>query len=143
MKTKEPAALLPTSFIPVILNNLHLFEARVEGNSIIISVKEDGSVQVPQERRVAKVSPTFPTLQPPRAVRFMYRVVDKKITPESAARYGFSEQRLKVYRAIHSAGVTGVQSKDILTKTGLPHGTVQQILHWLRERQLVLGAPVE
>jgi hypothetical protein len=88
-----------------------------------------------QQRTAAVKKPTS-ILRP----RFIYKVTNRKLTPEQAQLFGFSPQRLLVFRTIFDAP-KGLQAKDVMEKTGLPHGTVQQILHWLRKRKLVIGEP--
>jgi MarR family protein len=48
-----------------------------------------------------------------------------------------SPTRMKVLKAIHRAGKKGVRARDIMDRTKLPHGSVQQTLNWLRAQNLV------
>ncbi len=130
---------LPESFIPFILEHIDEFEARVEGESIVLALKPDAHGNG-KGRLATMVSAAPAALAPQVRPKFVYTVIDRKLTPEQAGRYGFSEQRLKVYSAIY-AEKEGIQSKELLTKTELPHGTVQQILHWLRDHKLISGEP--
>jgi len=34
-----------------------------------------------------------------------------------------------------------IQPKDLIERTGLPNGTVQQVLHWLKKQKMVTGEP--
>ena len=144
---------LPAAIIPFILQNLDGFNVTLEDGERIVITPKVGAQVSPQSRGaladallhqseepVAQhpVGPgrtTAPILRP----KFIYRVLDKKLNPEQAKRFGFSEQRYTVYRTIFES--KGIQAKDIMEKTGLPHGTVQQILHWLRNRKLITGEP--
>lgn len=134
MKNKAPQdTLLPQSFITFIIEHLDLFQARVVGDSIVVDMKPAAEGQ----RR-----PTLTSVPaPPRIIQYRYKAAEQTLTPELAKRYGFSDQRLKVYTAIYNAPL-GIVSKEILTQTGLPHGTVSQILNWLREREMVVAEPL-
>lgn len=140
-KWKAESIRLPQSFVPFILQHLDMFEAHIVGESIVISMTGDSAAISAAKPPALTIIPA-PTPAPPPHPIFIYRIVDRKLTPEQAARYGFSEQRLKVYRSVYEAGASGVQSKELLTRTGLPHGTVQQILRWLRDRKMVSAESV-
>lgn len=45
--------------------------------------------------------------------------------------------RMRALKVIHDAGKAGLLARDIVKRSKLPHGSVQQTLHWLREQQLV------
>jgi hypothetical protein len=47
-----------------------------------------------------------------------------------------SDHRRKVLKVIHAAPA-GIIARDIIKESKLPHGSVQQALSWLRERQLI------
>ena len=129
---------LPREIIPFILANLDGFDAYMYGERIIIEPKAGAVIRNPPEGVVAPPTAPKSILRP----KFFYRVVDRALTPELAKRMGFSEQRLLVYTTIFTTkDPRGVQSKDVMDTTGLPHGTVQQILHWLRKQGLVSGEP--
>lgn len=53
-----------------------------------------------------------------------------------------SPVRTKVLETIHDASPAGVLSRDIITRAKLPHGSVQQTLHWLRAHKLVKARKV-
>ena len=130
---------LPKEIIPFILANLDGFDAYMYGERIIIEPKAGAVIRNPPEGVV--IPPTVPP-KPILRPKFFYRVVDRALTPELARRMGFSEQRLLVYSTICQAkDPRGIQAKDVMDLTGLPHGTVQQILHWLRKQKLVNGEP--
>lgn len=46
-----------------------------------------------------------------------------------------SEPRLKILRAVRSAGEAGLASREIREKTGLSHGVVQDALSWMRNHK--------
>jgi hypothetical protein len=48
-----------------------------------------------------------------------------------------SDHRKRVLRVIHKTGIEGIVARDIIRESKLPHGSVQQALSWLRERQLI------
>ena len=128
---------LPKEIIPFILANLDGFDAYMYGERIIIEPRAGAVIRNPPEGVVVPPVPK-PILRP----KFFYRVVDRALTPELAKRMGFSEQRLLVYTVVYTTkDVRGIQSKEVMDQTGLPHGTVQQILHWLRKQKLVSGEP--
>jgi hypothetical protein len=135
-KKQSTTMTLPEAFIPFIIEHLDMFEARIEGETIVIGIKDGGQLPPLPANGHKRTTPSVP---PPRP-KFIYSIEDRKLDPATAKRYGFSEQRLKVYQAIYDSP-KGIQAADVLTKTGLPHGTVQQILHWLRTRKLVKGMP--
>lgn len=125
---------LPTAIIPFILAHLDAFDAVLEDEDRIVITPKDGAV-------VTGTPPTTPA--PPRSIlrpKHRYRIVDRHRTPTEAKRYGFSEPRLKVYQAIWDAP-GGILAKDIMDKTGIAHGSVQQILHWLKSRKFISGEP--
>lgn len=45
--------------------------------------------------------------------------------------------RTKVLRAVHEHSKEGLLARDIIKRTKLPHGSVQQTLNWLRHHNLV------
>jgi len=135
MKTGHDVIALPEQLIPFIIENIAHFQAIIEdGERIVISIKPGAQMKIPASAdRVTHGTP------PPRP-KFAYTVKDRKNTPALAKRFGFSEPRLRVYKAIFNADpIRGIQSKDILRVTKLPHGSVQQILHWLRSREMITG----
>lgn len=68
--------------------------------------------------------------------RLRYAVADKRLTPARAETFGMSKTRLKVYRVIYKHK-TGLLARDLMKQTGLPHGSIQQTLNWLRGHKLV------
>lgn len=60
-----------------------------------------------------------------------------------AEKLNLSEMRQKVLNAIHAAGKGGLKSSEIMKHTKLPHGSVQQTLHWLRQRRYVIAVEDE
>lgn len=150
MDTKKKVTPLPAAIVPFLLKNLDGFDIMLEDSDRIVLTPKSGAAINPESRAVLAAALLEPQQPGPQAVKpsakvtsilrpkFIYKVVDKKMTPELVTRFG-SEQRSSVYRVIFES--KGVQSKDIMDKTGLPHGTVQQILHWLRNRKLITGEP--
>lgn len=154
METKRRVTPLPAAIIPFILQNLDGFDIVLEDGERIVITPKNGAVINPQSRTklvtllTGTAEPGVPALAPKRPAeparpilrpKFIYKATDKKLTPEQAKRFGFSEQRYRVYRVIFES--KGIQAKDVMEATGFPHGTVQQILHWLRHRKLITGEP--
>lgn len=123
MSTKHRVTL-PESFIPM-LEAPEGFIARMEGRRIILEPK-------PTKGKKGAPEPS----QPPPRPRFRYTAADRRRTPENAAFYGLSPTRQKVYKAVWGAK-RGLLAKDIMQKCKLPHGSVQQTLHWLREHKMI------
>lgn len=48
-----------------------------------------------------------------------------------------SDQRKRALRPVMDAGKKGTRANDVIVKSGLPHGSVQQALAWLRAHGLV------
>jgi hypothetical protein len=148
MVAKKRLTPLPPAIIPFILQHLEGFDIMLEGDErIIITPKADATMDpgsmakfastlLEHKARILPGKPTASILRP----RFIYKVADRKLTPEQAQRFGFSSQRHQVYKAVFDAP-KGVQAKNVMEATGLPHGTVQQVLHWLRKRKLITGEP--
>ena len=135
-----PRIALPTA-LSLILANLDKFEAHLDEGRIVIAPKTGVKI-TPVASLPDSASPLEGKPKPILRPKFFYRVVDRALTPELAKRMGFSDQRLKVYLTIYGAkDARGIQAKDVMDSTGLPHGTVQQILHWLRKQKLVVGEP--
>lgn len=146
---------LPKAIIPFILANLDGFDISIEdGDRIVITPKAD-AVVAPQSHKTLRaffdraggaqagrsVAPPSPRIvQRP---KFTYKVEKADYTPKQAKAFGMSKPRLKVYEIIHAAEEKGVGYKTIRQKSELPHGSVQQILHWLRKQKLISGTPGE
>ena len=73
------------------------------------------------ERTVPYVAPH--TLRP----RFRYFAADRRKNPDA-----ISPTRRRIYTLIAKSKGSGVIEADLL-KRGIPHGTIQQTIHWLRE----------
>jgi hypothetical protein len=88
------------------------------------AVAHDGGLAV-------TTTPEATTLYQERAFRRgVYRsTLHHKANPEKLP---LSETRLKVLKVIHKAGKKPLRAKDIMKKTNLPHGSIQQTLNWLR-----------
>jgi hypothetical protein len=97
-------------------------------------IANDAGLQEPaRQARIGRRAVYFSTLH--------HKAKPENVKHEDAP---LSETRLKVLKAVHDAGKhTGVRSKDILKKTKLPHGSVQQTLHWLRAHGFVDARAVE
>jgi len=136
--TKKDAAIpLPDAVKALLVQHLDHFDATLEGEHIILSFKEESpaSTMLPLSSR-----PT--NGRTPRVVdrpKFTYRAVDRTLTLPQAQKY-LSEQRYLVYQAVYGAP-KGIQTKDLIERTGLPNGTVQQVLHWLKKQKMVTGEP--
>lgn len=63
--------------------------------------------------------------------RFRYFAVDRRKHPKD-----LSDARAKVYRYVEKSGGKGIIARELVAK-GIPHGTVQQTLNWLRHNELV------
>jgi hypothetical protein len=135
---------LPRDIIPFILENLEGFDATIEDGEWIKIVPKGDVVISPRThvrltqmvQRAAQPS-ALPILRP----KFSYTIANRDYTPEQAEAFGMSKPRLRVYRVIYEAGAEGAGYKLIRSKSGLPHGSVQQILHWLRKQKLIVGEP--
>jgi hypothetical protein len=157
MDTKKKVTPLPAAIIPFLLKNLDGFDIALEDSDRIVLTPKDGAGINPESRaylaaailqgdghQTPQKSAQVHHAQPAKVKsilrpKLIYRVADKKLTPEQAERFGFTPQRLSVFKVIHES--KAVQAKDIMEKTGLPHGTVQQVLHWLRDRKIVTAEP--
>lgn len=147
-------APLPPDIIPFILANLEGFDIVLEDSERIVITPKDGAEVAPASRSLLTHALTqrehdgdgegrglhrpTPLVARP---KFIYRAADKRYTPEQAKRFGLSPQRLKVYELIYTAGTKGIGYKDVRAKSNLPHGSVQQVLHWLRAQKLITGEP--
>jgi uncharacterized Zn finger protein (UPF0148 family) len=63
--------------------------------------------------------------------RYRYYAVDRRRHPQ------LSDSRQRVYAAIEKAGNTGITAKEIQKVAKATHGTVQQVLNYLRAQELV------
>lgn len=143
---QQTSVQLPEAFLPVLAGNADQFIVRMEGEQIILTPKKPGAKVGPYkgpDRRgklskketrdkAAQILTVQATVRP----KFCYHAKDKRMTPDTAGRYGLSPTRLRVYRAIYGAK-KGLLAKDIMTKLKMPHGSVQQTLNWLRNQRLV------
>lgn len=146
---------LPSAIIPFILANLEGFEVSLEdGERIIITPRVNAPINPASVAPLATtllsdraVSPATERTSPPPSPRlalrpkFIYRAKDARYTPAQAKVFGLSKPRLLVYSVVHAAGAEGVGYGLIREKTKLAHGSVMQILHWLRKQKLITGAP--
>ncbi len=135
----------PRAIIPFILANVEGFDAYLDGDRIVIAPRNGAVIKHASRFAILPTETVTPALPKPiLRPKFFYRAEDRAKTPELAKRMGFSDQRLKVYTVIFGTkDPRGVQSKDVMERTGLPHGTVQQILHWLRKQQWITGEPTD
>lgn len=143
---QQTSVQLPEAFLPVLAGNADQFIVRMEGEQIILTPKKPGAkiglYKGPDRRgklskketrdKAAHILTAQATVRP----KFCYHAKDKRMTPDTAGRYGLSPTRLRVYRAIYGAK-KGLLAKDIMTKLKMPHGSVQQTLNWLRNQRLV------
>lgn len=147
---------LPSAIIPFLLGNLEGFDVWLEeGERIVLTAKAgvevnpasrahltsllsdrpSGSVVKP----VVAAPPLRPT--PTQRPKFTYKAKDQRYTPAQAKRFGLSKPRLLVYEIIHAAGDEGTTYAAIKDQSKLIHGSVMQVLHWLRKQKLITGAP--
>lgn len=148
---------LPAAIIPFILANIDGFDITLEGSERIVLTPKKGATINPETAgqlatavlqgsvapRADGRVPAVKVSAPPRSIlrpKFIYRVADKKLTPDTAKKYGWTPPRVAVYKVIFEHP-KGVQSKTVMEKTGLQHGSVQQILNWLRKQELIVGEP--
>lgn len=133
---------LPDTFAPL-LENPAGFIARMEGESLILTPRK--AQALPTVAQGAGAHTKASNSGEPGALvgrpSFLYTVKDRRLSLEQAKRYGLSPTRLKVLRAILEAK-KGLQARQIMTRCKLPHGSVQQTLHWLRQHEMVDAAPV-
>lgn len=62
---------------------------------------------------------------------------------KSVEKMDLTPTRAKVLAAIHASGKTGVLAKQVMKRTKLPHGSIQQTLHWLRQHDMVEAVAVK
>jgi hypothetical protein len=107
--------------------------AKGVANDLQIVTPTSGTVGVERTER------TEPRKQGRFARRAVYRPtkVNARVNPEKLE---LSDTRKKVFKVVQRAGRKGIRSKQILTRTKLPHGSVQQTLNWLRAHNLVEAA---
>ncbi len=135
---------LPKEMIPFILKNIERFDAALEEGAIVITPKDGLQVsKVARDtmRSMTRVdghsARTTALLRP----KFIYSVKNKAYTPQTAQDFNMSKPRLRVYELVYGAGDKGIGYKLIRDKSGLQHGSVMQVLHWLRKQNLIVGKP--
>lgn len=130
---------LPSAFVPL-LGNLDGFIARMEGTGknarLILEPKPLGKAKATNGRKPSTEAAAAETTAPVGRPTFLYTVKDHRLSLEQAKRYGLSPTRLKVLQAVYKAK-KGLKAADIMARCKLPHGSVQQTLHWLREHQMI------
>lgn len=131
-KSKNQPVELPASFVPFV-GQKSPYRVLVQKNGTILLQPKRGN-RVPQ---LATVHAAEARANIDRA-RLKYAVADRRLTPERAKTYGMSDTRLKVYRTLYGAK-QGLLARDLMAKTKLPHGSIQQTLNWLRGHKLVNG----
>lgn len=132
---------LPEAFIPILAGNADGFIARMEGKKLILEPRSEvkSRDKAPTGAKGGRQKTTDTEPGGPVSVgrpSFLYTVKDRRLSLEQAKRYGLSPTRLKVLQAVYNAK-KGLQAREIMTKCRLPHGSVQQTLHWLREHQMI------
>lgn len=148
---------LPTAIIPFILQNLQGFEVSLEDGERIVIVPRANAQVVPGSRPHLAAALNLPVdrpngrakadqVQPPptrvtQRPKFIYRAKNAKYAPDQARAFGLSKPRLLIYTLVHQAGATGIGYAGLREKSKLPHGSVMQILHWLRKQRLITGTP--
>ena len=142
--TKRTA--LPPAIIPFILENLDGFDIALEDDDRIVITPKQGAMVNPNSRAqlaslILENGETRAARPIPLRPKFSYRPFNKNYTPQQAKAFGMSKPRLRVYEVIYAAGADGARYKEIRAKTQIPHGSVQQILNWLRKQKLIIGVP--
>ena len=149
MPPKKSSQPLPHALIPFILQNLDGFDVVLEdGERIVILPRAGATVESPsalhgfverrEGERAVSLSPSS-SRAPTTAARqrFLYTAKDATYTVEHAKRFGMTKPRLKVYEAIFTSGAEGADYRTLRQKTHLEHGSVMQVLHWLRKQNLI------
>lgn len=144
MKRKNHSAVeLPQAFVPF-LGQVDGYRVTVMPTGEIVltpptavKVGQNGHGRVPQ---LATQHAQDARQRVDRA-RLKYLVADKRLTPQRAETFGMSRTRLKVYKVIYKHK-TGLLARDLMKQTGLPHGSIQQTLNWLRGHKLVAAKAV-
>ncbi len=139
--TKPPSKSIPLSreILSYILKNVDEFDALLdEEERIILTAKEGAHITLPT--RVPVTGQSVRTMAPLRP-KFIYSVKRREYGPEQAKAFGMSKPRLRVYEIVYAAGTAGVGYKAVRDQSGLQHGSVMQILHWLRKQDLIIGIP--
>jgi hypothetical protein len=138
---------LPAAIIPFILANVEGFDVVLEDSErIIITPKTDAQINPSSVNQLAEAiaSSSRAPAPAPRAIvmrpKFTYKVKDRRYTPEQAKVFGLSKPRLLVYTIIHEHE-KGVGYATIRETSKLVHGSVMQILHWLKKQNLITGEP--
>lgn len=148
---------LPSAIIPFLLGNLEGFDVWLEeGERIVLTAKAGVEVNPASrahldtllnerqkgsnEAAVVPIAPS-PTFRPSQRPKFIYKVKDQRYTPAQAKRFGLSKPRLLVYEIIHASGNEGTSYAAIKGQSKLIHGSVMQVLHWLRKQKLITGVP--
>jgi hypothetical protein len=144
MTTARRATPLPSAIIPFILNNLDGFDVLLEDGERIVITPKEGALVSPSsqkyiKRTILERSPLREGGSP--RLRFTYHPTNTQHTPEEARRFGLSAPRLAIYTLIYTAGETGADYKLLREKSKLTHGSVQQVLHWLRKQKLITAKP--
>lgn len=136
---------VPASFLPFIAAS-GAFKVSQENGRIILEPKtgplpaHNGNGKTARTTQAKALAAPVENKAALDRARMFYRPADKRLTPEKAKAYGMSATRLKVYRTVYMHANKGqVLARDVMTKTKLPHGSVQQTLNWLRSQRLVKG----
>lgn len=140
---------LPDAFVPMLAGNPDGFIARMEGRRLILEPKPSAKRGSGRTTKTV-LAPTTdvagrrkgsPVSEASARPTFLYTVKDRRLSLESAKRYGLSPTRLKVLQAVYKAK-KGLKAADIMARCKLPHGSVQQTLHWLRTHEMIDGHPI-
>lgn len=88
------------------------------GTHLAVQTAEDTPPKRIREFRVARYTPAIPKSQDIDAL-------------------DLSDQRKRVLQAVMDAGKSGTRATGVINRSGLPHGSVQQALNWLRSQGLI------
>lgn len=122
------------------------------GNTVfvLVAVRKDTGKATPREhsdangsRAIAHETATAPVSETdtsrPRRLRYTSTVDGRR----NIDKLPLSPTRRKVLKAVHRVGKDGILAKQVLARTKLPHGSVQQTLNWLRNHKFVHAEPVD
>ncbi len=127
---------MPAAFLPLLAKS-GAFKVSQQGDRIILEPVQSNGNGHKAVKMVPKPAQDAPGTQ--EKAHLKYYPADRRVKPESLEKFGMSPTRLKVYKVIYRNAKRGLLARDIMTKTELPHGSVQQTLHWLREHKMVKG----
>lgn len=136
--------LLPAGVVKFILENLEGFDLVLEDDTrIVLTPKVGAEISSASVETLAGMVEDVQARRINTRPRFIYKVRNASYTPKEAKAFNLSKPRLAVYTVIHAAGEKGIGYAGIKEKTKFPHGSVMQILNWLKRQRLITGKPEE